>query len=306
MHAKWIWRCSLITLVTAGPHLTHVHWVIANSAHIGSRTMLDANHPIRRILKPFLYNTGAINMQSTFALAPEYALLHRMTGLTYEGFKFGLSHLFDSYTYETLPDLIESKKLGQDMEDQIPLCADGLPIWNAFKKFFQGYVDFFYKTNEDVSADKVLEEFWDVVEWRGKYGCKSRYGLPELNKEGLVEYLTHFAFSATVWHELAGTIVQYLISPKGGCMKLRAGSNEADIQAYVQDLILIGMTGMPEPLLMDDWSHLLPDEEEIMRLYNELKVELDEISRKVDKANETRPHACQSFNPKYLECSVSV
>ena len=64
-----------------------------------------------------------------------------MTGLTYEGFRFGLSHLFDSYTYETLPDLIASKKLGQDMEDQIPLCADGLPIWNAFQKFFQGYVN---------------------------------------------------------------------------------------------------------------------------------------------------------------------
>ena len=51
------------------------------------------------------------------------------------------------------------------------------PIWNAFQKFFQGYVDFFYKNNEDVNADKVFEEFWDVVEWRGK-GCNSRYGLP--------------------------------------------------------------------------------------------------------------------------------
>ena len=46
--------------------------------------------------------------------------------------------------------------------------------------------------------------------------CKNPYGLPELNKNGLVEYLTHFAFSVsvTVWPDLVGTRVQYFISPK--------------------------------------------------------------------------------------------
>ena len=89
-------------------------------------------------------------------------------------------------------------------------------------------------------------------------------------------------------------------------MKLSAGHNEADIQAYFQDLILIQMPGKPQPKLMDDWTHLLPDQEEIMLLYNEFKDELSRISRNVDKANETRPHACQTFNPKYLECSAPV
>ena len=72
-----------------------------------------------------------------------------------------------------------------------------------------------------------------------------------------------------------------------------------------------GKTAKPEEVAAEEdyeeeEEETSSDEEKIMRLYNELKVELDEISGKVDKANETRPHACQSFNLKYLECSVSV
>ena len=46
---------------------------------------------------------------------------------------------------------------------------------------------------------------------------------------------------------------------------------------------------------MDDWTHLLPDQEVFMLLYNEFKDELCRISRNVDKANETHPHACQTL-----------
>ena len=46
-HAKWIWRSSLATLVTVGPHLTQTHWLVTNSCHIAWRTKLESEHPIR-------------------------------------------------------------------------------------------------------------------------------------------------------------------------------------------------------------------------------------------------------------------
>ena len=75
--------------------------------------------------------------------------------------------------------------------------------------------------------------------------------------------------------------------------------------------IFIGLTGGTQPKLMEDWSHLLPDQPEVKKVYNELKDELNEISKRIDEANATvpcseRPKLCQSFNPKYLETSVSV
>ena len=66
--------------------ITQIHWIVANNATTAARTTLGENHPIRRLLKVFTFGTGAINMASAFALAPENSLYHRMTGFTYKGY----------------------------------------------------------------------------------------------------------------------------------------------------------------------------------------------------------------------------
>jgi hypothetical protein len=311
MHAKWVWRVSLVTLVTAGNHLMKTHWTVANSAHIAARTKLSDDHPIRKVMKVFLYRTGSINSNANILLAQDKGLLHRMTGFTYKGFSAGLSLLYEDFKYETLPEIIASKKLSKEMEEQIPLCTDGLPVWDAFLKFFESYVDFFYPDENKVTTDVELRRFWLNVDLRGEFNACKPYGLPKLSKKSLVDYLTHLAFTVTAGHELNGTIVQYLLTPKAGAMKLRPDKDEADIQTFIQDLILIGLTGAPQPKLMEDWSHLLPDESEVKTMYTNLKDDLVAIAVKVDEANETvpcpgRPKICQSFNPKYFETSVSI
>ena len=52
--------------------------------------------------------------------------------------------MYEGFVYETLPDFLASKNLNQDLKEQIPLCTDGLPLWDAYLKFFENYVDFFY------------------------------------------------------------------------------------------------------------------------------------------------------------------
>merc|ERR1712008_474015 len=91
-------------------------------------------------------------------------------------------------------------------------------------------------------------------------------------------------------HELNGSVVHYIISPKGSSMKLRPESDEADIQAFVQQLILIGLTSSPQPMLMEDWSHLLPDHQKVKGFYDELKRELGEITKEIDGANANVPN----------------
>ena len=57
---------------------------------------------------------------------------------------------------------------------------------------------------------------------------------------------------------------------------------------------------------MSNWKHLLPDCEEAIKLYDNLMEDLHKISTSVDARNEERPHKSESFNPKFLETSVSV
>jgi len=311
MHAKWVWRVSLVTLVTAGNHLMKTHWTVANTAHIAARTKLNEDHPIRQVMKVFTYGTGAINNVANTLLMQDKGLFHRMFGFTYKGFSSMLSSLYEDFKYETLPEMVASKKLSKEMEEQIPLCTDGLPVWNAFLKFFESYVDFFYPDESNITTDVDLRRFWLNVDLKGEFNARKPYGLPQLSKKALVEYLTHLAFTVTAGHEFNGTIVHYLLSPKAGAFKLRPEKDEADIQAFVQHQILIGLTGAPRPKLMEDWSHLLPNKSEVKTMYTKLTGDLKEVSAKVDKANETvpcpgRPKICQSFNPKHFETSVSI
>ena len=89
------------------------HWTVANTAHIAARTKLNDDHPIRKVMKIFLYNTGAINMNSTFILAQDNGLLHRMTGLTYKGFSSGLR-----YQNNFLPsNVVKTLKLSPFLND---------------------------------------------------------------------------------------------------------------------------------------------------------------------------------------------
>ena len=53
-------------------------------------------------------------------------------------------------------------------------------------------------------------------------------------KDNLIEYLTHLAFNVTAWHEMVGTISQYVTPPSGFGFSLRPGKAELDVQSFVQ------------------------------------------------------------------------
>ena len=53
-------------------------------------------------------------------------------------------------------------------------------------------------------------------------------------KDNLIEYLTHLAFNVTAWHEMVGTISQYVTPPSGSGFSLRPGKAELDVQSFVQ------------------------------------------------------------------------
>ena len=61
-------------------------------------------------------------------------------------------------------------------------------------------------------------------------------------KDNLVEYLTHLAFSVTAWHEIVGTLTQYVIPPNGFGFSIRPGKAVLDVQSFVQVYLSSEMT----------------------------------------------------------------
>ena len=63
--------------------------------------------------------------------------------------------------------------------------------------------------------------------------------------------MTELIFSVTGRHELVGSIVEYLTSPVGLASKLANGTVEPDVQSHAQALVIIALTGMHAPAASD-------------------------------------------------------
>ena len=314
-HAKWAWKTSLYITVTAGAHLTHLHWIVSNVTHIACRTCLGKNHPIRRVLKVFTFGTGMVNYNSTMALYPENALMYRIVGLTKDGLIDGFNRFLGEFKYETYPEYIASKRLSPEIERSVPMCTDGVPIWDAYRAFFTSYVDIYFTDDEAVRNDVELMAFWTCMDDRGGFGSPWKFGLPAVvTKIALIELLTYIAFQVTTWHELVGTVNHFRSSPVGLSLSIRPGKEIMDVRSYLLSMILGGFTSIKNPYIMSDWRHLfLKDEhaQETHQLHADLMDVFERLGKDVDSRNALapsplRPRATHIFNPKNLECSVSV
>lgn len=312
-HAKWAWKASLGAAVTAVTHLVQLHWIVVNATHVACRQELGANHPVRRALKIFLYNTGGVNFGSTMSLYPKDSFLHRMSALEYDGLVAAINAGDASFKYQTHPEFVKSKNLGPEMEAKIPICVDGIKVWDAYHKFFDGYVRLYYADDKAVTDDKELNAYWACIENRCGLGSPYKYGLPPLSLAALVDQITHHAFQATCWHEFVGAIVHYLTTPEGLATKIIPDVEVMDCQTFFQGLCLIGLTGTKQPAIMSDWTHLFLDDKkkETVALHAQLIKDFEDLSEWIEKENAKAPcpsrrRKVESFNPKHFECSVSV
>ncbi len=70
---------------------------------------------------------------------------------------------------------------------------------------------------------------------------------------------------------------------------------------------------MKVPMLMDDWTHIHIHSElsadqtkQLTAVLAEFQTDLKTLSADIDERNKTRRKPFESFNPKFLESSISV
>lgn len=311
--AKHLWKCSALTYVTVVTHLSYLHWGVSNIAHIALRTQLPADHPIRRLMKIFIYNTGTINFRSTLVLYPEDSILHRGTALEYDSLLSVIQSTVAQFKYESFPQYLASKHLSAEMSRSIPIFEDGLAVFNAYRKFFGAYVDIFYSNDVSVTKDKDLVKYWECIDRKGNSKSRSYFiGLPLLTKENLIEYLANTAFYVTVMHEVVGTVSQYNETCEGAAACVRPGKSVSDVQTFIDLRVVSEITNVKQPKLINDWRFLLPgNSPRVSDVFDSFMSDLKHISSAIDQRNLTTPsikrkRTCNLFNPKYLECSLSV
>lgn len=61
-------RSTIHVCITLRDHLLATHWVVSNSTVLSSERWLNAQHPVRRLLKPHTYGSAHINLAGDYSL----------------------------------------------------------------------------------------------------------------------------------------------------------------------------------------------------------------------------------------------
>jgi hypothetical protein len=291
-HIKFGFKSSIVTDITLKYHLSYVHFIHSNSMMIGARESLSKDHPLRRLLKPHYYRSSVINWAAREILIPLNQLAHRTWAFTSESWIELFSDIFSNWEYKIFPDMAD-KKIDVTF---MPLYKDGMLLWNCIKKYVDGYLDLYNYNNSDMDSD--VKDFWKHV------NSQINYGLPELNRENLADYLTNTIWWCTGGHEYVGSIVEYLVHPDGLMPKVCKDKNIGDVQTFAQALIIIALTGIKQPSLINDWTHLYENKaHDIVKLF---QTDLNAVSNKISANNKNRAIKFWAFDPRILESSVSI
>ena len=105
--------------------------------------------------------------------------------------------------------------------------------------------------------------------------------------------------------EAAGAVVEYVVDPTFVGTKIRPGAEASDVQATMQGLLIMGLTGLRQPALLGDFGHLALDEEG-RGAFARFRAELAALADEIDRKNLTRRFPYNGFNPRNLESSVSI
>ena len=229
-----------------------------------------------------------------------------------------------------------SKKIDQNQSEWVmryPIAEDLPAFWNIVRDYTRRFFEIEYGKEESMeeTKNKMASEPAFMPE-----PCERRF-IAELckslrldaiaSRNCLIDVITQLICACTGIHEHVGHVSDYLYDPSFMGTKIRRDlpSLLPSVQNYSLMLVLAVLTGMRMPGLMEDWSHLIPrvstdnregkppstmTEEQVkshLDNYHLFKQQLAERSERID-ARHRMPDVFpfESFNPRLMECSLSV
>ena len=105
---------------------------------------------------------------------------------------------------------------------------------------------------------------------------------------------------------------RYLQSPAFMGARTRPGEDHVDVQNSFQVMNIAMSTGSLQPLLLNDFSHVLagmpaaPLRARAAAAFAAFQADLRALVRTIDERNARRRHPLQTFNPRFVLSAVSI
>lgn len=304
---KLLAKITAFTLLTAREHLIWSHLILSNTVTKEKTLELPPSHAIRRLLTIFTYRTTEVNSSAFGTLVNKTAILHRALALEFES----MQEVFDmAYTecniYKPFPDHAlapEIKALCE--ENKFPYITQGKAYWYIVHKFVSAWIT----KSGDVARDQQAMAFYENMRKSSK---GQAYEIPEYTSDSdMINLITQVIFTVTAYHELVGSVVDYIKLPdKAGFRVLEDDDGSMiDIQSWLLGCLIGATTSVRMPQLNRKFDNFFgvggaPDWER--SVWDDFLNDLNEQSKIVQEADTNRNVEFKYFDPERFECSISV
>lgn len=305
-HASFVYRSSSLVWTTLSDHVFRCHYVFLNPILLATKRLLALSNPLRHFIAPFHYRTAAINNGGALTLAPPGGMFHRTTGFGWDTLRHVYDDCVNMFHFETFEAGVKRRgvhpdQLGPDAVKIFPYSTDGM----EFAKRVHAFVDDAFATSPGLKGLLGPEYRATTQRWWDAISASYPGGLPALTDETLRDLLAQVIVTVTAFHEHVGNVSQYLVNPSLAAGKLWPNQTIADQQASLQLCVVACITGLPMPKLMEDFTHMMPDDVSAASL-KRFHESLAEWQKQVDARNAARPQPFISFSPRELSCSISI
>ena len=301
-HAKWHFRSAVFAYVTIANHLGGLHFAVSELTMESSREQLPADHPLRRLLKPHVYLAGQTQTTAARALAAPGGIAERLWPFTFEGLTMLLKQGIETAPLKSFPEWLENSGLANLSDEKYPFATDGLALFTICRDYVENYVEIYFP-GESIVSDPAVQAWWNQLAT-----SVAGRGLGTLQTRGqLVDLVAQIIFAVSGWHSHVGANGRYLADPSFVGGKVRAGSELADIQSTILIYSLDAVTGLYQPKLLDDFTHVYLElhKEKAVEVFQQFQTSLIALGRDIDSRNESRGMPLRTFHPVVLDTAVS-
>ena len=294
-HAKFRFRSSLFTLVTLVDHLWCVHMQISNLLVTAVREKLPPEHPVRRFLAPFMYQTIVVNANAQANLVAPRSMGARCFAFDEKGLALAWAAapglVRGGAEFQDKHNMVDRERYVARLKEQgvdTPYYQWNLKFWRVLKAFVRSYLDCYYETPADMLRDARLMAMWrqylqamsfsspealniDPASLKRAAQEKMAQLSPERIAETVTDLMCNYCATVTAGHEHVGAVEVYAQDVSWCAFKWAKGVTGGTKQTAVAQGLLMAFTSTPMPQLMappgkdgsvlntdGDWSRLFP------------------------------------------------
>ena len=208
--AMFVFRSTVQITSVMGPHTVHCHLYDSGLAHV-ALAEIEATHPFRRMLSPFLVGSSLVNWGAIHIILPTDGILMRTSGFNAPAFNEVYQHYGREWRHQCVPEELSAKGLLEHAASPEGFGYGywGLRLHTIFETFVKQYMSLYWETDEQIANDQGIQAFFRDYDDLIPKMAKHRLPVPTTRQE-VVNWVCYLMHTVTVLHEQTGWVIDMI------------------------------------------------------------------------------------------------